>query len=50
MYERNRTEESAARQMQLRTEAIKTLRSWEQEAENGRKLTETDRLKAALHL
>ena len=50
MYERNRTEESAARQMQLRTEAIKTLRSWEQEAENGRKLSETDRLKAALHL
>lgn len=50
MNERYRTEDSAARQLQQRVEAIKTLRSWEQEAENGRKLTDTDRLKAALHL
>lgn len=50
MNERNRTEDSAARQSQQRAEAIRTLRSWEQEAENGRKLTGTDRLKAALHL
>ena len=50
MNERNRTEDSTQRQSQQRAEAIRTLRSWEQEAENGRKLTGSDRLKAALHL
>lgn len=51
MNERNRKEDSTQRQSQQRAEAIRTLRSWEQEAEkNGRRLTGTDRLKAALHL
>lgn len=50
MNEHHRTEESTARQAQRRAKDLDTLRSWEYEAERGRKLTDTDRLKAALHL